>query len=728
MATYDCSFGGIRARAAKYWYGDPPGNLGYSVDNSDSWDTANNGKDFWGGNLNPVISDPSGNNKYTVCIKVTTPNLSNVTIDALTISFNFFNRSQNDPSTYPLYASLRTTSVSDSSDTYSTFRNYAIGSEASCTWVWGDERNPETWMPTFYGNFQPNTSYYLFLYTKSTSQIYGMYMDATMVNTTWITYTQNAATYSVSLSRGTGISSVSINGVNTSSSTFTEGSSVTISATPSSGYTFSNWTGSGTVSANPYTFTIYSNVSYTANASVGTYVVQFLKGNHGSGTNSSLNKTYNQNLTLPQALFTRTGYTQTDWASDLDGKVWANSLGGTYQQNSSATFYPYWTPNVYTLTINPNGGTMYNGATTTTNSFTTEFAYNTRTYIGNLDSYDGYWPENLPTKVGYVCTGFTFSAGSGEQNTSGNDFYFMGESPETTVMATGNDTRTWVFNGNYAGNVTATAQFAGVNYQVQYNANGGTGSMSNTSHVYGTASQLRANTFTRSGYTFTGWNTKADGTGTTYANNGNITTGSTTQNGLVQLYAQWGEATYEIIFNLKGGVAQSGDFSNMVCARNTSYNLPTGTITLDNYIFSGWDTSPSASTVVHAPGAAVNNIANAGATVTLYAVWTAKTFKIKYNDNSNGNILSVDYIPAVTTNTFRNLPSGWTKDGYEAIGWSKSATATAPDYRFGQGFIGDLGTANGATLNLYVVWVQQQPWSISQVKIYINSRKDFATF
>lgn len=155
-------------------------------------------------------------------------------------------------------------------------------------------------------------------------------MNATMVNAAWITYTQNAATYSVSLSKGTGISSVSINGVNTSSSTFTEGSSVTISATPSSGYTFSNWTGSGTVSANPYTFTIYGNVSYTANASVGTYIVQFLKGNHGSGTNSSLNKTYNQNLTLPQALFTRTGYTQTDWASDLDGKVWANSLGGTY--------------------------------------------------------------------------------------------------------------------------------------------------------------------------------------------------------------------------------------------------------------------------------------------------------------------------------------------------------------------------------------------------------------
>lgn len=50
-------------------------------------------------------------------------------------------------------------------------------------------------------------------------------------------------------------------------------------------------------------------------------------------------------------------------------------------------------------------------------------------------------------------------------------------------------------------------------YYVYYNANGGTGSMANTTVTYGVSTKLRANSFTRSGYTFTGWNVyrKSDG-------------------------------------------------------------------------------------------------------------------------------------------------------------------------------------------------------------------------
>jgi len=279
----------------------------------------------------------------------------------------------------------------------------------------------------------------------------------------------------------------------------------------------------------------------------------------------------------------------------------------------------------------------------------------------------------------------------------------MGDNP-AAAMVTASDTRSWVFNGNYAGNVTATAEWVGNTYTVVYNANGGTGSMANTSHTYGEGSSLRTNSFTHSGYTFTGWNTKEDGTGTTYANNAVVTDLTTTAGGTVTLYAQWGEATYTVIFNLNGGSIQSGDFSNMTCARNTNYTIPTGTIAANGLIFLGWSTSSSATTATYEAGDTFNNIGAAGATVILYAVWDTKEFTIKYHDNSNGNTLSVSCIPAATTNTFRTLPSGWTKDGYEAIGWSRSASATSPDYRFGQGFVDDLGVADGATLNLYVVW------------------------
>lgn len=721
MSIGYCTINGVRARANKIWYGPSGGNLGTSATDDEGWGV-NDGEDFFGGNLNPVTCDPSGNNKYTVAIKVTTPNLSNVTIDALTITVRGFDRSQKGlTSTYPLCASLRTTSTSSSSDTYSTFRNYAIGSEASTSSIVNNENDPQLWSPTFYGNFSPNTSYYLFLYTKSTTQIYGFYCPGEICTDAYVTYSQNTPTYTVSLSRGTGINSVSGSG------TYNEGDYVTIRATPSSGYNFVNWTGTNTISSNPYNFYIYENRSYTANASSSTYLIQYKAGTYGAGTKSSVNKTHGTNITLKGAQFTRSGYTQTAWASDAAGTVWANTLNGTYSANASATFYPYWTPNVYTLTINPNGGTMYNGDNTTTSQFTTQFSYNTLTYIGNLTSDETYYPDNKPTRSGYTCTGFTFSNGTGQQNTSGATFYFMGENA-TSAMGTASDTRSWVFNGDYAGNVTATAQWLGNSYQVQYNANGGSGSMTTTSHVYGTGSNLRANTFTRSGYSFIGWNTKENGTGTTYADSATVTDLTTVSGGIVQLYAQWSEATYTVVFNANGGTIQSGDFSNKICNRNTNYTIPSGTIVADNLIFLGWSTSSSATTATYRAGDTFNNIGEAGATVILYAVWNDKQFTIKYNDNNSGQTLSVTCVPKLTSNTFRTLPSGWTKDGYEAIGWSKSASATSPDYRFGQGFVGDLGVDNGATLNLYVVWTPQQPWALSQLYMYINSRGSFVQF
>ncbi len=70
--------------------------------------------------------------------------------------------------------------------------------------------------------------------------------------------------------------------------------------------------------------------------------------------------------------------------------------------------------------------------------------------------------------------------------------------------------------------------------KVTFNANGGTGSMAPQSIYSGTATKLTANAFTRSGYGFTGWNTKANGTGTAYADKASVTL-----SGDLTLYAQW---------------------------------------------------------------------------------------------------------------------------------------------------------------------------------------------
>ncbi|MDO4808162.1 MAG: InlB B-repeat-containing protein [Coriobacteriales bacterium] len=71
-------------------------------------------------------------------------------------------------------------------------------------------------------------------------------------------------------------------------------------------------------------------------------------------------------------------------------------------------------------------------------------------------------------------------------------------------------------------------------YTITFNGNGGLGSMTKQTCKQGATVKLNANRFVRSGYTFTGWNTKADGTGTAYANEASIKPKSD-----LTLYAQW---------------------------------------------------------------------------------------------------------------------------------------------------------------------------------------------
>ena len=79
-------------------------------------------------------------------------------------------------------------------------------------------------------------------------------------------------------------------------------------------------------------------------------------------------------------------------------------------------------------------------------------------------------------------------------------------------------------------------------YQVRYNANGGSGSMANSTHEYNKAQNLIANGFTKNGYTFAGWATSTDGA-KVYEDNQSITNLSSTNGATVNLYAKWNQLT-----------------------------------------------------------------------------------------------------------------------------------------------------------------------------------------
>ena len=86
---------------------------------------------------------------------------------------------------------------------------------------------------------------------------------------------------------------------------------------------------------------------------------------------------------------------------------------------------------------------------------------------------------------------------------------------------------------------TYVAFFATNTYNVEFKANGGTGEMASQEFVYDEPATLKSNTFTRASYEFAGWNTKADGSGTAYADEQQVEKLSAEQSATITLYAQW---------------------------------------------------------------------------------------------------------------------------------------------------------------------------------------------
>lgn len=124
-------------------------------------------------------------------------------------------------------------------------------------------------------------------------------------------------------------------------------------------------------------------------------------------------------------------------------------------------------------------------------------------------------------------------------------------------------------------------------YTVTYDANGGKGAMASQTVNAGNSVTIKANTFTRSDHTFTGWNTRADGTGTGYAAGNTITPNSN-----LTLYAQWkstGDSGYDpkeatLRFNSRGGT----EFEDEVRDNPFRYNPYNKIPTRPGYRFTGW--------------------------------------------------------------------------------------------------------------------------------------------
>lgn len=147
--------------------------------------------------------------------------------------------------------------------------------------------------------------------------------------------------------------------------------------------------------------------------------------------------------------------------------------------------------------------------------------------------------------------------------------------------------------------------------------------------------------------------------------------------------------SYVVKYNANGG---SGAPGNQTKWKDQTLVLSTVKPTRTGYSFLGWSTSSSATTATYAAGA--NYTSNSAAT--LYAVWKANTYIIKYNANGGSGA------PGNQTKTYgvtlKLSTTKPTRAKYNFLGWSTSASATSATYAAGANY-----TANSAT-TLYAVW------------------------
>ncbi|MEY3389012.1 MAG: hypothetical protein RLZ74_618 [Actinomycetota bacterium] len=195
---------------------------------------------------------------------------------------------------------------------------------------------------------------------------------------------------------------------------------------------------------------------------------------------------------------------------------------------------------------------------------------------------------------------FIYRVGVGDKDSNGQTLYFglafqdLGWSPSTPVTT-------------------------GTEYTLSYNANGGTGTTpTSVTATVGSALTIATNTgptpLVRTNYTFTNWNTQANGLGTTYAPGAStFMPGSN-----VTLYAIWTPVDHTLSYDLNGAAGTPP--TSQTVTHDTTATVTSSVPTRTGYTFTGWNTLANGTGTSYATGATTSPITT---DVTLYAIWLA---------------------------------------------------------------------------------------------------------
>ena len=456
------------------------------------------------------------------------------------------------------------------------------------------------------------------------------------------------------------------------------------------------------------------------------YITYTLKYNSGSGSTSSESRIYTNNFNLASNQFSKTGYSFNGWTNET-GTVFADgasvsgaSFGVTYTNTTTKTanLYAQWTPNAYTVTLDPCDGSVDPESVDVT--------------------YDAAWPAlPIPTRDGHRFVGW-FTAASGGTEINTNSTYataanstnyahwaelvtatfkdgHTGETLKTETLDKGG-TPTAPEAPEHAGyystgwvpamsaisvNTVFTMQYAQYSYTVVFHADNGTGAEQTQQFTYN-ATEVPLNSVASMGFLITGYNFQnwTNSAGTVYTDGQLVS--NLAQSGEYHLYAVWTLTTYTVAFD--GNGADNPDAmgeDTMTLEGAETKPLVANKFEKGGYAFAGWATNVATSVAfTNCEDVVSTNLwMEADETNVLYAVWQPNSYTVVFSPNGgtgsmDDQVFYYDQAQALAKCDFSS--------NLEFRGW---ATNQEGKVAFGdQATVSNLTAEANGIVELYAVW------------------------